>query len=219
MRVVAKAAISPPAALLGKRRFKRAAASFGFPLRIHIGAGTVILPSWLNTDVGWRSRLYLDITSPWPVPSHSTSHIYADNVIEHFPLEIARRILRHAFDALQPGGTIRLVTPGVDRIARIYLDDAATAERHLEFWRTTFGAQASHRVDLLRLTFNEFGHHRGYLYDWDALASELERAGYTQIRELKSGESDSPVLRGLESRTKEVEAATMLVVEALKAVG
>ena len=76
------------------RRFQQAVAAATGPVKVNVGAGTVILPGWINTDVLWRSDMYLDLTKPWPVPPGGIDRIYGDNVIEHFSLEAAREVLR-----------------------------------------------------------------------------------------------------------------------------
>lgn len=68
-------------------------------------------------DVVWWSEMYLDLTRPWPMPPGSIDRIFGDNVIKHFPLDVARAVLRHCHDALRAGGAIRLATPDVERIA------------------------------------------------------------------------------------------------------
>jgi predicted SAM-dependent methyltransferase len=182
-------------------------------LKINVGAGRTNLAGWINTDVTFRSRNHLDLTKPWPMPPGSVDLIYADNVIEHFSLPLARDVLRHARAALRPGGVIRLVTPDVERTARAYLDDAALAQRHLERHRRA-GYTVSHPVDLLRVVFAESGHHAGYLYDEQSLTAELAAAGYGLVRRCESGESDLADLRGLESRADETSRWLSLIVEA-----
>jgi hypothetical protein len=36
-------------------------------MSVNVGAGTVVLSGWINTDVLWRSDMYLDLT--WPTSS------------------------------------------------------------------------------------------------------------------------------------------------------
>ena len=73
-----------------------------------------------------------------------------------------------------------------------------------------------HPVDLLRVTFVGSGHYLGYLYDFEALASELSRAGFNSVERQEVSQSGDPDLRNLEARVSGTEAATTLVVEAVK---
>lgn len=133
-------------------------------MKVNVGAGTVVLPGWINTDVLWRSDMYLDLTKPWPVPTESIDRIYGDNVIEHFSLQTARDVLRHCYRALRPGGAIRLATPDLERTARAYLEDPALTSAHLDRHRR-HGYPAEHPADMLRVTYAYHGHHRGYIFD------------------------------------------------------
>lgn len=195
------------------RRLVRAASSPDFRGKISVGSGNVELADWLNTDVTWWSKLYLDLTQPWPALMRGrVSHIYADNVIEHFPLPLARTVLRNAFDALGEGGRIRLATPDIEATARAYLDDATLTSEHLARHRRK-GFLAEHPVDMLRVTYAYHGHHAGYCFDWQSLRDEMQLAGFRDIIRCAAGESEDEALRGLETRNEPTEIATELIVE------
>jgi len=200
------------------RRFQRAVASSSSPVKVNAGAGTVVLPGWLNTDVGWRSEMYLDLTRPWPVPPASIGRIYADNVIEHFSLQKARDVLRYCYQALRPGGAIRLATPDLERTVRAYLEDPELTSAHLDRHRR-HGYPAEYAADMLRVTYAYHGHHQGYIFDWAALSAELARAGFGDLRRYDAGHSDDPEFKGLETRAEPTEAMTELIVEARKEEG
>jgi predicted SAM-dependent methyltransferase len=201
---------------VGSRRFRQAVAAAGGDAKIAVGGGRVTLPGWINTDISWRAGYYLDLAKPWPVPAGSVAKVYADNVIEHFPLAVGRQVLRHLFDALKPGGAVRLATPDLERTARAYLENGDLAARHLERNRR-HGYTADHPADLLRVTFAENGHHLGYIFDLDALTAEMEAVGFVKVAREEAGESSDPEFAQLEARTSDTERATALVVEGYKA--
>lgn len=198
-------------------RFQRAVATEPGLVQVNVGAGTVHLDAWINTDVAWRLPMYLDLTRPWPVPPGRVDRIYADNVIEHFPLDVFRVVLRHCWDALSVDGGIRFATPDVERTARAYLDDPQLTAAHLDRHRR-HGFSADHSVDMLRITYVYHGHHLGFCFDWAALSSELAAAGFVDIRRYEAGQSDDPAFRGIERRHEPTEAATELIVEARKGI-
>ena len=181
--------------------------------RVAFGVGLHPLPGWINTDVTRSIGMFLDVTRPWPEPCHSVSHIYAEHVIEHFPLDVGRRVLRNCESGLVPGGRIRLATPDLERAARAYLEKSDVGIRHLEHYRPTERV-TEHPVDLIRTLFAYDDHWRGYIYDFDSIALELERAGFIDILRVDPGESDDPAFRGLESRTDGSFFHMQLVVEA-----
>ena len=114
------------------RRFQHAVAAAIGSVKVNVGAGTVVLPGWINTDISWRSDMYLDLTKPWPVTPGSIDRIYGDNVIEHFSLSAAREVLRNCYSALRPGGAVRFATPDLERTARAYLEDPVLTTAHLD---------------------------------------------------------------------------------------
>ncbi len=179
-------------------RLRRLIGTSNPPWRVHVGAGGVRLPGWVNTDMHWQNPYWLDITKPWPFPEGTVTHVYADNVIEHLPLAAGRAFLRNSFAAMAPGGRIRLVTPDARAAAEAYLSQSA-AGTQLERMRRR-GHQAEHPVDLLRYQFSMWGHARGYVYDASSLQGELESAGFVGAGEQKLGESDDPDFRDLDSR-------------------
>lgn len=213
----AKALARPPLTALNRpvatARLRRLVADTPPPYRILLGAGPATRPGWINTDVSFRAKYWLDATREWPFPAGTVSHVYADNMIEHLTLSGARSFLRCARAAMMPGGVIRLVTPDVEACARIYLGGAEAQERHLARQRR-HGYLAEHPVDILRLIFTESGHHAGYLWDEAAMRAELAAAAFAGIQRFGVDESDDEALRGLEHRTSAEEAATSLVIEA-----
>jgi predicted SAM-dependent methyltransferase len=196
-------------------RLRRQLAKAHKPVKINVGAGPTRLNGWINTDVTFRAPHHLNLTRPWPVADGEVDFIYADNVIEHFPLSLGRDVLRHAWSALATGGILRLVTPDVGRTARAYLDDPELTQRHMDRHRSA-GYQIDHAVDVLRVIFIESGHHTGYLFDEEALTEELHIAGFPVVRRCELGESGSPELRGLEQRSDESSSQLSLVLEAEK---
>lgn len=180
--------------------------------RVAIGVGKRPLPGWINTEVTRSVGIFLDITKPWPDPVHSASHIYIEHVIEHFPLDVGRRVLVNCLTGLAPGGRIRLATPDLERAARAYLDQSAVGEQHLDFYRSA--RVAEHPTDLIRMLYSYDNHWKGYIYDFAALRDELTTAGFCNVVRANPGESDDPALRDLEARVDGSFFHMQLVVEA-----
>ena len=143
--------------------------------KLVIGASNTLFDGWVSTDISPRARYYLDATMPWPVLADSLSYIYADNMIEHVTLLGAREALRHAVEALKPGGKIRLTTPDIERTASIYLTPGDLRDKVLERARHDNGTPGVYPVDLLRLVMTQAGHHRGQMWDYQSLSAELQR--------------------------------------------
>src|SRR3954469_2048628 len=181
------------------RRLRRALDQPG-PYKLLLGAGDTKIDGWLATDIAWNAPMYLDVTGPWPFADGSVSHVYGDHMVEYATLPGTRALLREALRVLRPGGKLRLSSPDVERIARIYLDGPEDVRRECMDENRGAGYEVSYPVDLLRNTFVEAGHQDGYLFDFGALSREFEEAGFVNVARHESGESDDPELRGLERR-------------------
>jgi predicted SAM-dependent methyltransferase len=180
LRAVVRAAVRTVNTPIAKARTTRVLAKAPRPLKIEIG-GLHKRPGWVVTNVNAVTRNFLDATERWPLEDGSVSHVYADNVIEHITLEAGRAMLAEAHRCLRTGGVIRLVTPDIRGHVELYLS----------------GAQA---IDLVRIPIGSFGHHTGYVYDFDTLESELKRAGFHSVTRFELGESDQPEFKGLDQR-------------------
>ena len=185
-------------------------------VKVNMGSGGKPIVGWINCDVVWRGDSYLDATAPWPVPDGSVDVIYADNVIEHITLEGGRLVFRHAFAALKPGGVFRLATPDVESVARQYLENGELAELGLQRNREK-GRQFIYPVQLMYQVYVGAKHYLGFCYDYQALSSEMEAAGFIVTR-VSAGKSEHPDLVGLEARLHPAEEATALIVEGRKPV-
>ena len=108
---------------------------------------------------------------------------------------------------------MRIVTPDPEGVARAYLLDAAAGDRMIERHRR-HGYRIEHRVDLLRSIYHENGHCDGYLFDEAALRSELEAAGFHDVRRSVLGMSHEPALSGLDTRTEPGDELLLLAIEA-----
>jgi len=201
----------PVAALRLRRVIRRTAA----PYKVNVGCGGTRLAGWINTDVGWRAPLWLDVGQRWPFPPGSVSHVYGDNMVEHIRIGVARVFFREAFQALVAGGRIRLITPDVGMLVKLYSEEGEEARWHLRNARE-HGYEANHAVDLLRIVFQDAGHYLGQLWDFAALRDELTAAGFAGVVRCRNGESEDAVLRGLEQRAVREESPITLAVEAVK---
>jgi predicted SAM-dependent methyltransferase len=178
---------------------------------VNIGCGGEPLDGFINTDVVWQAPAYLDLMEPWPVPEGSVDLVYADNVIEHFTLEDGRRVFRHVYEALKPGGVFRLATPDVEAVARQYLENGELARSGMERNRE-MGRDFIYPVQLIREVFCGAKHYLGFCYDYASIRAEMEAVGFS-VERVPAGRSEYPELVGREVRMHPAEQATALIVE------
>ena len=103
----------------------------GYPVLCNLGCGTRYHPSWVNLDfngdgeavVGW------DLRKGLPFLDRSCDVLYSSHAIEHFDRNGARRFAEECRRVLKSGGTVRLVAPDLEGIARAYLSCLDSVQR------------------------------------------------------------------------------------------
>lgn len=211
LRAVARVSVRTVNSPVAKARLTRALAKAPRPLKLELG-GLTARPGWVVTNVNALAKLYLDATTEWPLEDDSVEYVYADNVIEHIPLEAGRVMLAEAARCLRPGGVIRLVTPDIRSHVEMYLSGADPTESQAGRLYQSMGLTVEHPIDMVRIPIGSFGHHDGYVYDFETLERELIRAGFHSPTRCELGESDHPALAGHDNRGD--EGGAQMAVEA-----
>lgn len=175
--------------------------------KLQIGAGISNAAGWLNTDIEpTEKQAYLDATKALPFPDASFHYIFGEHVIEHVTLEEGRGFLKEAHRVLSAGGKIRLVTPNLLQFVALFHEEnqeqRQTASRYvprkLEFH--AWPDSADPLCFILNNEMRSWGHQ--FLYTPAMLRASFEKAGFTQIRQYTAGETDDPILNGLEIRPR-----------------
>lgn len=212
-----RAVVRPPVlaanTVIAKRRTTRALADTRRPFKLELG-GLVPREGWLVTNVSAVTKNFLDATQPWPVEDAAISFVYSDNVVEHIPLEGTRTLIAEAYRCLQPGGVIRFVTPDLRAHVDKYLAGVAPKGDPKAKVYQEIGLTVEHPIDWVRIPIASFGHHTGYLWDFQTMETELQRAGFTNIVHCEHGRSDHPELAGMDQRAD--EGGVQLAVEATR---
>jgi predicted SAM-dependent methyltransferase len=149
-------------------------------LRLHLGCGNRLLDGWINIDAGIRANV---LTMQLPrglrrFPAACARYIYASHLLEHlqYPDE-ATAFAEECHRILIPGGVVRIVVPGIEKIIRAYVADnqaffAIQASLH-PAWCTT-------KLEHLLYALQQDGTHR-YGYDFATLRKLLRRAGFADV--------------------------------------
>lgn len=198
---------------LAKVRMRRAIRKAATPLRLEIG-GITPREGWLITNVNAVTRNYLDATRRWPLDDGTVGFLYSDNVVEHLPLEANRAMFREAFRCMAPGAVVRLITPDVRAHVEMYLSGSAALDTPAARHYKGMGLVVEHPIDVLRVPIGQFGHHEGYMFDFETLKHELEAAGFVDVVRTPMGESDHAEFRDIDQRTS--EGGAQLAVEATR---
>jgi predicted SAM-dependent methyltransferase len=168
---------------------------------IEFGAGGHHLPGWLHTDLDATGHVvHLDVTQPFPIPDRVFDYVYSEHMIEHITFAQGRFMIRECFRIMKAGSIIRIVTPSIGFLLRLFSEDRSDLENRYIEWATNQFMSGAPKA-LPSLVFNNFVRQWGhqFIYDRATLRFVLSEAGFVDIKEHRIGHSDHEKLRDLET--------------------
>jgi predicted SAM-dependent methyltransferase len=154
--------------------------------KLHVGAGSVVLPGWWNVDLkpGPGVDQAMDVRDG--LPFEGLRYVYAEHFIEHLTFDEGLAFLRECRRALSSEGTLRLSTPNLDWVVITHY--------HVGSWSS--GAEAVRDALMLNRAFHGWGHR--FLYNRPMLEASLLEAGFGEVTFHRYGESAHSALAGIE---------------------
>jgi predicted SAM-dependent methyltransferase len=168
--------------------------------KLHLGCGPVVLSGWLNADLRPRrdEQIYLDVTERFPFDDGTFDYILSEHMIGDLTYPEAGTMLAECYRILRPGGCLRISTPSLARLARLYsMSTVASPHQYVSWSVTNFVAWADAPLEGLVIN-NLFQEHR-FVYDHATLRHVLERAGFVGVTEHEFGRSPNAELNDVES--------------------
>jgi predicted SAM-dependent methyltransferase len=158
--------------------------------KLQLGAGEHPHEGWLNTDLHGYGRdevVLLDVRKPFPLPDMSFDLVYSEHMLEHLTYAEGQRCLRECLRVLSPGGVIRIATPSLERLARLY-DDGDVAERYVGWAAEALEPETDAALPgvVINNFFRSWGHR--FIYDPQTLRHALTQAGFVGVEERPVGE-------------------------------
>lgn len=105
------------------------------------------------------------------------AEVYASHVLEHFDFrDEILAVLTEWRRVLQPGGTLYVSVPDMERLCHLYLTPRLSPESRFQLMKMFFGGHV-----------DEYDYHKAGL-DQAYLASQLQQAGFIDVRRVHSFE-------------------------------
>ncbi len=159
--------------------------------KLQLGAGEHPRDGWLNTDLHGYGRgdelVYLDVRKRFPLPDASFDLVSSEHMIEHLTYADGQRCLRECLRVLKPGGVVRIATPSLERLARLY-DGGDVQHRYVRWAAETLEPETDAPLPgvVINNFFRSWGHR--FIYDVQTLRHALTEAGFVDVEERPLGE-------------------------------
>jgi hypothetical protein len=141
---------------------------------------------------------YANVVLGLPVPPQSADGVYCSHVLEHLTLAEFRTAIRNVRQYLKPGGAFRLVVPDLEFMINRYNSTADPSAAMKLMEETILGVKNGHR-GLRAAGQLLFGRSRHmWMWDYKAMAHELEQAGFVNIRRAYFNDSVDPRFQEVE---------------------
>ena len=216
LRLAAAPHLAARGHLIRGRKVRRYLATESRP-RLHVGAGPIRLPGWLNSDL-ISGDIRLDAGRRMPLPTESFDFAFGEHLIEHLSLPKAELMLGELHRVLRPGGVLRLTTPDLKQVIAIYEDrnPVVSRENYTRYLAGLTGKRYDSSCQVLNDYLRLWGHR--YIYDEEDLTARLLAAGFADIVRVNPGESTHEALREVERHGGEewVNRAEAMCLEATR---
>ena len=168
-------------------------------LKINLGSGHWKLNGWVNVDLDFGSEpdVVANLAATLPFADGVARLMHTEDFIDQLELEQAGGFLRECHRILAPGGVLRVLTPDLQKLAHLYLNDPRCLE---ELWKNYVRVPLS--LDTPGEIFNigmRFAGHT-FLYDAETFQALASDCGF-EARRVECQQSEVPELRGLDLRS------------------
>ena len=168
-------------------------------LKINLGSGHWKFEGWVNVDIDHESEpdIVADLAARLPFADEAARLMHTEDFIDQLELHKAAEFLNECHRVLAPGGVLRILTPDMEKLAYLYLNDP---DRLQELWKNFVGVPLS--LDTPGEIFNigmRFAGHT-FLYDAETFQALASRCGF-EARRVEYQKSEITELCGLDLRS------------------
>lgn len=168
---------------------------------INLGSGHWKIDGWVNVDLdlGSRPEVCADLSVGLPFRSACADFMHTEDFIDQLDLERAVSFLRECHRILKPGGVLRVLTPDVEQLARLYLHQPEALKA---LWREHVRVPLRYGTagEILNAGMRFAGH--TFLYDAETFTQLARDCGF-EARQVSFQSSEFPQLQGHDLRSPE----------------
>ena len=166
-------------------------------LKVNFGSGPGKLPGWLNVDLATEDEpdLVADLTKTLPFENASVDFIHSEDFFAQLSLEQGHSFLRECRRILKPTGVMRLLTPDLEKFARMYLEQPQWL---VDTWERFVGVPLTTRTacEVFNVGLRMAGQFHYDRATFKRVAADCGLRAY----EVADGQSEYADLRGLDLR-------------------
>jgi predicted SAM-dependent methyltransferase len=130
-------------------------------------------------------------------------------VLEYLSLNNFRLAIKNTLDLLEPNSTFRLVVPDLKYLASQYIN-SSNPTASISFLKDAGIGILSKPRELKGLIQSWMGNgHHLWMWDYDSLALELEKAGFTNIRRAYFNDSEDLFFNDVEDQGRFIDAVAI----------
>ncbi len=213
-------------------------------LNVQYGCGLSAPEGWLNYDASPRLRVerlpiigiamrqsgralfpanvrYGDIVTGLPLADGSVDALYCSHILEHIDRASVEIALANSHRLLRPGAPFRLIVPDLLWRARKFVTDheAGIASAADEFMYSCYlGEERPSRTVMAKLRALLGNSAHRWMFDAPQMKALLARAGFTDIRDCRFGDSEVEAFKQVEDEGRFIDTGhAEVALEARKA--
>ena len=170
-------------------------------IKINLGSGHWKFDGWVNVDFDLESlpEVCANLAQSLPFKSGTADLMHTEDFIDQLELDQARLFLQECHRILKPDGVIRILTPDLERLAHLYLNDPEQL-KYLWTEHVRVPLQTGTVGEIFNTGMRFAGH--TFLYDAETFTKLAAECGF-DARRVTYQNSDVEELRGRDLRSPE----------------
>jgi predicted SAM-dependent methyltransferase len=170
-------------------------------VKINLGSGHWKFEDWVNVDLDMDSlpQVCANLAKTLPFSSGTVDLMHTEDFIDQLDLDNARLFLTECHRILKKEGVLRILTPDLEELARLYLHDQERL-KHLWTEHVRVPLQTGTAGEIFNIGMRFAGH--TFLYDAETFTRLATECGF-EAKRVEYQQSEVPQLRGLDLRSPE----------------